>query len=372
VRQYARDRLLETGEETAVRSQHRDYFLRMAEEAELKLRGAEQAVWLERLEGEHENLRAAVAWSIEQEQAEAGLRLGAALWRFWHVRCHLREGRDRLQALLSMPGAQECRSMRAKALNGAGALAEDLGDYSGAARLHEESLAIARSCDDRDSMAYALFSLGNVAIRRERYEEARTLYEEAVSLWRGLGNQGEVATVLGNQAWAEWELGHEEAAISLTEESLALHQQLGNQVNAASTLNNLGYWAIDQGDYPRAGALLADSLRLFYTLESDSGIASTLDNIARLAMAQDDLQRAASLLAKVKALSEATGFLVPEDYAQNVAAARAGLGEAAFAAAEQQGHSMELDETLDLALAIPAAPLNPASGASPAAGLAHG
>jgi predicted ATPase len=369
VRQYARDRLVEAGEEIGVRSQHRDYFLRLAEEAEPELRAAEQTAWLERLEGEHDNLRAAIAWSIEQQEVEPGLRLGAALWQFWHVRGHLREGRDRLQALLSLPGAQVCGSVRAKALNGAGALADYQGDYAGAALLHEESLALARTCDDRESMAYALFSLGNVAWRQERYEEARSVYEEVISLWRGLGNHGRVATVLGNQAMAEWQLGHHDTAISLSEESLALHRQVGNQVNAANMLNNLGHWAIDQGDYARAAALLADSLRMFHTLESDSGIASTLNNFARLAVAQNDLQRAACLLAKVKALDESTGFQVSEDYEQNLTSVQAGLGETAFAAAEQQGQSMELEATMELALAIRIAPPEPAVGPRPTADL---
>jgi predicted ATPase/Tfp pilus assembly protein PilF len=350
VRQYAYDRLLEAGEEAPVRARHRDYFLKLAEEAEPNLRGAQQAAWLARLECEHDNLRAAIAGSIERGEAEAGLRLGAALWYFWHVRGHLREGRDRLDAVLALPAKAECDLPRARALNAAGALADDQGEYASAVRYHEESLVIARACDDRETMAYALFSQGNVCASQQQFEQATALYEQALVLWRALGNQSRVAVVLANLGWALQRLGRPETAVPHIEESLVLNRQLGNLVAVANTLNNLGTIHLDQGQYERAAPVLSEGLCLAQQCDNSRGIAVMLNNLARLAAEQGDRERAASMLAKVKALCEEIGAALPEDYSQNVALVRNGMGEARFEAAASQGRATSLEQVITSAL----------------------
>jgi predicted ATPase/class 3 adenylate cyclase len=350
MRQYARERLLEAGEEALVRGRHRDCFLELAGRAEPELLGAAQAEWLDRLETEHDNLRTALGWSLEQGDAATCLAMGGALWRFWHVRGHLREGRERLEAILAMPGASPPTPARAKALNGAGALADDQGDSQRAAELHGESLAIARECDDRQNMAYALLSLGHVAIRQGEYERGKTLYEEALGLWRSLGTQYFIAVLLHNLGSAALYLGQTDPAISFFEESLALKRKLGNESSVASTLNNLGYLAIEQGNHERAAPLLDESLRLYHRLGNSAGTVEALNNIARVALETGDLSRAVSLLARVTALSEAIGAALPDDYEQNVAAARTGLGEEPFAAAWSRGQAMSLEQAIESAL----------------------
>jgi tetratricopeptide (TPR) repeat protein len=346
IREFGWECLTATGEDQSIRQAHARFFLALAEQAEPELWGAAEREWLDRLETEHDNFRAALGWAGESGEAEVGLRLGRALWRFWHVRGHLREGRERLETVLALPGAAARDGARARALNGAGALALDQGDCQRAAALHEESLAIAQECDDRESMAYALLSLGNVAIVQGSYEEAKALYEESLSLWRSLGNEHFVAQSLNNMGRAVLGLGQPDEAIALFEESLALKRKRGNQGDLATTLNNLGVLALDRGNYERAAMLLEESLRLSQKLGHSSWISESLNNLARLASEQGDLERAACLLAKVAALSDTIGAPLPDDYEQNRAVTRAGLGDEAFAAAWGQGQAMTLEQAI--------------------------
>ncbi len=160
VRQYARDRLEDSGGSAAVRVRHRDYYLALAEEAHPKLRGAEQAEWLRRLEEEHDNLRAGLEWSLVEAGSKGGLRLCAALQRFWGTRGHFTEGRRWCTRVLGKAGAEERTRERAKVLNGAGILAHFQGDYPAARAMSEESLAIGRELGDRTGIASSLSNLG--------------------------------------------------------------------------------------------------------------------------------------------------------------------------------------------------------------------
>ena len=184
VRQYAQDRLRDAGEAAAVRNWHRDWFLELVERAEPNLQGPEQAIWFERLETEHDNLRAALAWSeTDSGGLEAGLRLAAPMWWFWILRGHLREGRDRLERMLALSPAPTVA--RAKALQGAGYLAFAQGDYDHARALMEESLVLSRQLGDKRGIAIALAQLGRVATakattlpRRRSFEDSQVLFEQ--------------------------------------------------------------------------------------------------------------------------------------------------------------------------------------------------
>ena len=149
MRAYARDRLRESGEEAEWQSRHLAYFVALAEEAEPELPGAEQAEWLRRLEEEHENLRAALEWSLLEARSKGGLRLCGALQRFWWTRGHFTEGRQWCTRILCRAGAEERTQERANVLNAAGVLAYFQGDYPAARALYEESLAIRRELGDR-------------------------------------------------------------------------------------------------------------------------------------------------------------------------------------------------------------------------------
>jgi predicted ATPase len=143
VHEYAREKLEESGEAEELRMLHAQYFLSLAEEAEPGVEGVQQAAWLERLEVEHDNLRAVLSWSLENEQAELALRLCGALWRFWYLGGHLSEGRRWLEEALAQ-GEEKDSALRAKALGGAGHLAWGQGDFERAAALREEGLKLFR------------------------------------------------------------------------------------------------------------------------------------------------------------------------------------------------------------------------------------
>jgi tetratricopeptide (TPR) repeat protein len=308
VRQYARDRQRESGGGEAGRTRHRDHFLALAEEAKPKLHGPEQARWLDRLESEHENLRAALEWCLDEEEgaerngvssAEAGLRLTGALSRFWETRGHLSEGRQRCAAALARPGAaaaaQERTMARAEVLRGAGVLAYRQGDYASAQALLEEGLALFREIGDKGGVAVSLNTLGNVAKEQGDYSSARSLLEESLALQRELGNKGGIANSLGNLGIVAKEQGDYSSARSLYEESLAIRREIGDKWGIANSLNNLGIVASDQGDDSSARSLYEESLAIYREIGNKVGIAYLLDSLGVMASDQGDYSSARSL-----------------------------------------------------------------------------
>jgi predicted ATPase/DNA-binding SARP family transcriptional activator len=295
VRQYARERLLEAGEAEAVRGRHLDWFLALVEAAEPELVGARQRAWLDRLERDYDNLRAALAWSSVQGQSEAGLRVGAALWWFWDVRGYWTEGREHLVGLLALPGAAGRTEARAKALNAAGYLAQRQGEYGAAQSLLEESLVIFRELGHKDGIAWSLNLLGTAARRRGNDGAAQAFLEESLAIFRELGNKLGIAISLdglGEVACSQREC---RAARSLLEESLAIFRELGNKQGIAGSLGNLGCAAGQRGEYGTARLHWEESLAIFRELGHKDGIAWALGNLAGAAHDQGDLAAARSL-----------------------------------------------------------------------------
>jgi predicted ATPase/DNA-binding CsgD family transcriptional regulator len=339
IREYGLECLIANGEMEASRQAHADYFLRLAEEAEPEFEGPQQVMWLERVEREHDNLRAALWWSVEQGETgysmEMALRLSGALKLFWVVRGHWSEGRKALKRVLAgSKGAGA--SMRAKALGAAGYLAFDQGDLDRAEALHEESLALCRELGDTRGIAHNLNLLGRVAMDRSNYTAARLLEEEALALFREVDaklgiassleilasvalDQGEyvrarslgeeslaLSREVGNKrgsAAALWLLarviffsqGDQTAVRPLLEESLALSKELGDKANVAYSLLMLGFVAIFQGETATARSLLEENLTLFRELGDRRGIALGLYGLGWVALGQGDYVRARAL-----------------------------------------------------------------------------
>ena len=262
IREYGLECLTASGEEPAVRRAHADYYLALAEAAEPALTGPEQTTWLERLEAEHDNLRAALRWAEESGEAEIGLRLAGALCQFWLMRGHLREGQERLARLLGLAGASPHTAARAKALTRAGHLADNLSDYTAAHAFFEESLAIRRELGEKGGIAAALNDLGWVASHRNDYTAARALSEESLAIWRELGDKAGIATSLHNLGWVAYHQGEYAAAYALCQESLGLRRELGDKRGIAYELGHIGRTVHRQGDYRRATALLEEALAL--------------------------------------------------------------------------------------------------------------
>ena len=394
VQQYARDRLRESGEAEAVRRRHRDWYLELAEQAEPGLVGGEQAAWLDRLELEHANLRAALMCCVESGGTEEALRLVGALWRFWAVRGYFEEGRGWLEAALK--GSSDVSAgFRAKALNAAGYLALSRGDHRAARSLLEESLAIRRQLGDQAGIATSLSNLGTAASQQGDHAVARSLLEESLTIRRRLGDKVDTAASLNDLAGVVIQLGDNAMARSLLEESLTIRRQLRDKAGIAVSLNNVGMVAIQQGDHAVARSLLEESLRLcrevgdkwlnaaaldtlgdlaraqddhararslyeeslalYRQLEDARGIAHGLEGLAAVACVQGQHRRAAHLFAAAEALREASGAPLPiserADAERSVVAVRAGLGEEAFTSAWADGRAMAPGQAIEYALA---------------------
>ncbi len=292
VRQYAREKLIMSGDAEAVERRHAGYFLALAEEAEPELTRPRQAEWLDLLETEHDNLRAALSWALGRE-IDPGPQMAGALCRFWHTRGYLSEGRRYLEA--AVRNAALPATVRAKAFNGLGWIAEPQGDYERARTAYEESLRLYRSSNDKRGVANALGDLGSLALDRGDYEEATSLLEESLALHRELGSKEEVVGVLNGLGVLASANGDREQSISFFSEALALSRGTGNVRMNAVSLGNLGITMLVHGDTEQAAVLLEEGLALFRDIGDSSNIAIGLMHSALAALIQGDHERVKSL-----------------------------------------------------------------------------
>jgi predicted ATPase len=308
---YAREQLRASDEATTLPQRHARYFLELAERAEPELAGAQQAPWLQRLADAHDNLRAALDWTLARRDEfirppnqatevatthssdEMALRLCAALWRFWLVRGHLSEGRARLAEVLAhTPNTPTV--WRAAALNGAGVLARQQGDYEAARTLYQESLSLYRQLANQSGVATVLNDLGIIATAQNDYPWARTLYEESLLIWRTLGHKQGIATSLIRLGIVAFWQGDYEKTRALCEASLAISRELNDQVGIILSLNGLGEVARALGDYALAGNYYHDSLRVSRALGHKWGMAAAMHNLGHVAHHQGDYSQAAT------------------------------------------------------------------------------
>jgi len=297
LREYGAEQLAEE-ERGAVARQHAQFFLTLAETAERELAQRDQRLWLDRLEREHDNMRAALAWSMDSGELELGLRLGSALEGFWCTRGYLMEGGDRILRLLAHPAAAAPTAVRARALSVAGrldGLQRNVSDLEAARRLHEESLAIWRALEDRAGIGRALLELGWLAVNKWDLMTARPLVEESLAIRRELGDRGEIAeaiTCLAEVRRLERDLP---AACVLVEESLMLWRALDDRARISSALGDLGYLTFRQGDIDRARTLIEESLTMARELDDRVGIAWAITRLGYVAHGQEEYPAARAL-----------------------------------------------------------------------------
>jgi predicted ATPase/class 3 adenylate cyclase len=371
IREYALERLASSDEAEALRRAHARYFLALAERAEPELTGPEAAPWLERLEREHDNLRAALGWVCERGEVEMGLRLVAALSRFWDMRGRLREGRAWVEALLALAAGMEAGSgtadespahaegVRARALVAAGSLALWQGDYGAAETWMEQALARARVAGDQRSAARALSNLGILANIQGDPERAGACFTDSLALYRETGDRRGIASSLNNLAlnnlgdFAVFQ-GDLEPAAAAFAEALALWRQVGDRASVAVALLNLAWVARRRGAVAEAEALGREALALARELGDPRQCAETLESLADTAGAAGQWARAARLLGAAAAQREALGApqLLQERTEVDQAAdeARAALGEEAWLAAFAAGQALSLEQAIAEAL----------------------
>jgi predicted ATPase/DNA-binding SARP family transcriptional activator/DNA-binding CsgD family transcriptional regulator len=413
VRQYARERLEESGEAQATKRAHAEYFLALAEEAEPRLWESGDKAWFDRLKAEHDNIRAALAWTLEHEEAELALRLSGALRWFWRARGYYGEGRRWLERALSEEGRTSAAA-RAKALDGVGWLASEQhdidrvqaaaeeglklsevagiggvilanfknllgeaawlqGDHERAAELFEEGLALHREASNTRGVAWSICSLANVSSDRGDYERSKELYEEAIALAREMGGALPLGDLLLALGWEYMLEGDHERATALNEEAAALYRERGSTGGLKYALDTLGWAALVREDRERARDLYEDNLVLCREIDDKLVASESMDGLACYAASGGEAQRAARLFGAAQALREAVGYQQPprerslrEPY---LTVARSCSDEAAWKTAFAEGQAMSFEEAVEYALSAeelgspPPAPERPSTGA---------
>lgn len=310
VREYGLERLQASGEDEAAWQALAAYYLGLAEQAESQYAGSEQIVWLQRLEREHENLRAVLQWLLEQGEAGHGmtmaLRLGAALRNFWVIRGPYREGRVFLERALAVREGVT-KAVQAKALFAASNLALLQSDYQAAEAQGQESLTLFRELGDRPGAAYALYLLAWIAQDDITIDIALT--EEALALFREIGDREFVAWSIYTLAYLDNLRGEYENAARLIEESLALHKVLGNTRGAAQSLLTMArIQIVSQGNLAKAAACVDESLSLLKELDDLEGIATASILRGQLALSRGDAVQARSIFEESLALYKKIGI----------------------------------------------------------------
>jgi predicted ATPase/DNA-binding CsgD family transcriptional regulator len=262
VRQYAVGQLdmLRPAAASAARAAHRDYYLALAEAAAPQLRGADQAAWLDRLDAELGNLRAAIAFSVTEADPEPGLRLAASLRGYWIVRGHSAEGADALQALLDRPTARQAALPRARALATMAHLQQQLDGYAIGGACCAEALVIARAVRNDYLVADLLHIRAWLLVHQGQPGTALPLIEEGLNLARGLGESHLTARLLAGRAFAVNAQGDPAAAARSNAEALRLFRQAGDRLEAAMLLSNLSDYELWTGDLDAARRHLAEAL----------------------------------------------------------------------------------------------------------------
>lgn len=291
IREYALERLVESGEEFATRRAHAAYYIVLAEECGEGL--SSHPEWLERFDLEHQNFREALDFLIRTSDADWGMRLGAALFHFWETREHFAEGRAFLEKLLHLPGSVQPK-MRARLLFYTAVLASSQGDFDSAQKLHKESLEVYRDLHDHRGVAVALNALGVTTRDRGDLDTACSLFEQCVATWRDLGSPIDTARALSNLANVIRLQGNYARAHALYDECLTIFHEVGDSTAVAWTLNYLGDLARDSVDSIASRCYYEQSLSAFRQLGDGWGIASVLCDLATLSAAQcehDDAER---------------------------------------------------------------------------------
>jgi predicted ATPase len=397
IRDFASEQLATSGELIQVERALEEFLIARAEAAEEGLKGPDQRLWLDRLEAEHDNIRAALGRALERKNGAVALRLARRLWEFWWIRGHPREGRSWMERALALAGEDDTTG-RAAAEFGLGNLSLDMADYDAAETHFRQSLEARRQLGDARGEAEVLSALAMIALNRIAYDEARGLGEDALKIARDSGDRRGAATALRILGMTAREQGEYERALGLLEESMALgralgdtawtarvasqmgfthrlagnaeqaqqfldtsrklHTELGDRFALAIIASHSGHLAFDGGDVTRAVALYAEALRGFDSLGDPEGIVEAIEWLAVVAVARGRAVPALRLFGAAAAAREALR-LPPHNesdekrYASGLDQAMRTAGpDSSAALAEGRTLSLELarDEALELAI----------------------
>ena len=354
IRDYALERLAASGEEPEVRRRHAEMLLGLAEEAEPRFLGVDSADWMDRFDRELDNVRGALTWSVETDEAPAGLRLATALRQFWLRRGHLTEGRTWLERLLALRSARAGDALRAKALGALGRIAYRQNDFAMVRSAHQEAAEIAGQLDDPVLLAGALHDLSYVPLLDEDYPRARELLGESLALAKASGDPHLIAEVTGGVSFHEFFSGSPEKSIPLLEETIALQRQLGEQLVAAGNLIGLANATLIVGDVETARGHARDALETLFPARDDIAAGGALMVLAIIENAAGDHERAARLTGAATRLRDEAGGGFPPAMASRAGDpetdGRRHLGKEAYERASAEGYAMDSDALVAYAL----------------------
>ena len=398
IRRYALERLAESNDNASTRRTHAAYYLVLAEEGAQEMLARPE--WLDRFETEHDNFRTALDYLVKSGEADWGLRLGAALFRFWETREHIAEGRVAMTRLLGLEGSRTRPKLRARVLFAAAVLAGEQGDYVEAQNLFEESLNICNTLNDNRGVAVALNALAVMARDRGDLTLASSLFNRCATIWKEVGDSADIARALSNlasvmkmqgqyssasklydecltrfgeiadDAGVAWTLSYLgdvarlkadfASAHSYCEQSLALFRRLRENWGIASVLSDLAGLSCDQGNHIEAHRLYSESIKIFKDLGHKRGIARALESLAISAAARSQSKQALHRAAAAAALRQQIGApLTPAEQSRLEKAlqfARRALGDVSGMAAWMEGWGMPVDEAIQQALSSETGP----------------
>jgi predicted ATPase/class 3 adenylate cyclase len=394
VLQYAREKLLDSGESETIRDRHLQFFLKLAEEAKPYLRRSDAVEWYDRMEVDHDNFRLALDWTQQSEhRAESGLQLADALSEFWLTRGSLVEGRERITSAINHARSFERSALYANVLCDAAWIANLQGDFPGARSFANESLGIFRELGDKLGISNALQALGAVAIESRDYALAENILQDALQNRRdlkgvstmglimnmgwaavGLGDyalarkrlnqvltsslteglKGRTAAVLGGLAEVDLREGRYEAASKLIEESLAIRREIGDKWQIGVALGTWAWIAVLQQDWDSAFFRLKQSVTIRDEIGDQGGLVWCLEKLGQVALGKETDEKAAKIFSAAASIRAAMGSTINpfdrSEYERDIALLRRQLGEEKFNNAWNQGRALTLEKAIALAL----------------------
>jgi predicted ATPase/DNA-binding SARP family transcriptional activator len=358
VREYALERLSASGEEDETRRRHLDHFVALAEDAEPQLADGDQAVWLARLEDEHDNLRAALAFALETGDSSSALRLVWGVRIFWHSHGYLAEGRQALGSAIAATGDVPSE-LRANAHNMAGILAGEQGEFDAARVSFEAALEDARAVGSTRTISRALSNLGNLEWFRGDLDTARDLFKESLEHFGSLGDIRGEALVTENLGLMALTAGDVPEAVTWLTAALELAREGGDDREIGAACRSLAAAMIELGDAAQATGLLVESLALARELGESHVMAVCLETFAGLAATSGEFDRAAILFGASDAVRASIGAQRQPDqqilYDRWLARTLAGLDTNTYSTRYEDGRALTLDEACAFALGHEAA-----------------
>jgi non-specific serine/threonine protein kinase len=374
IREYGREQLEASGEREVLRRRHADYFMTLAEEAEPALKGRDQHKWMQRMESERHNFRAALQWCLDtyttaegegaqrqEERLEIGMRMAAALGLFWLMTGRLTEGREHLTGLLTRweemrhIGEEGSRKqIKGRALSMAGRLMQKQGDNVAAKPLLEESLTIFKETSYTAGIGFVQHLMASVSYEQGDYVRASKLFEESLATYRKIGDKWGMGQGLHAMGHLTSVFGDYAKGRALNEEGLAYRQEIGDRWGVAYSLNCLSHITYDQRDYKAARGFVEESLAMRAEFGDKVSLGEGLVILAAVHSAEGRLEEAGRLFGAAEAMYEAASAkmepVVLRIYNQAAPDTRSRLGEDNWRKAHEDGRSMTLEQVMSAVL----------------------